>query len=545
MPTSGFTRRQFLARAGATTGAAVIAPIVGRAGTAFGQSAADPATAGRHRLVVVFLEGGNDGLNYVIPRGDVAGSPRLSVYRKVRPTLAYRPHESLPLDLAGDADHQLGFNRRLSTLHRFYKEGRVAIVQGVDYPKHNYSHFRSIDIWHSGEPERAGSSGWLGRHIDRAGIGDGELRGVALGSKIPLMLTGQRQAGAAMTSIASMRFSDGSSGVALSRHAALARFGAPRPADPLRNHAGRMGAQTVSIVDGLRKTNAPPATGSPIGDALLSARVLLEQNLGVECVYVTQGGYDTHTNQVRAQEGLLAALDAGLEMFWLGTSRGGAVGSIGALNPAIASRTLVVIVSEFGRRIGEAGGASVAGTDHGAAAPVILLGPPAAGDARAALVAGIHGDHPSMGTVAAPADNLEMTTDLRTVYQSVLESWFEDPDPSYRKLGALPGLFVRNSNAAPGGKTAAKVGGVNTAVTGAAATSTTGHAGTTAPDVAPNGEMSLRDIGDGASGFHPASALAGAALNALVLLLLVRSGQLRNLGRRVQQLLTAETPAGE
>ena len=67
----------------------------------------------------------------------------------------------------------------LTTLHRL-SEARSRLC-GVDYPKHNYSHFTSTDIWHSGEPERAPGSGWIGRHLDRAGVADGELRGVALG----------------------------------------------------------------------------------------------------------------------------------------------------------------------------------------------------------------------------------------------------------------------------------------------------------------------------------------------------------------------------
>ena len=539
------TRRQFLARSGGLAGATILAPIVGRAGAAFGQAPVDPATATRNRLVMIFLDGGNDGLNYVIPRGDVAGSARYSVYRKVRPALAYQPGDSLALDLAGDTDQMLGLNRRLTTLHRFYREGRVAVVQGVDYPKHNYSHFTSTDIWHSGEPERAPGSGWIGRHLDRAGVADGELRGVALGPRIPLMLTGQKRAAAAMTSIAAMKFGDGTDSVYEPRHAALARFGVARPADPLRHAAGRMGAQTVAIVDDLRRTTAPPATGSAIGDALLTARVLLEQNLGVECAFVSQSGYDTHANQLAVHENLLGQLDAALETFWLGTARGEPVAGVGPLNPAVASRTLVVIVSEFGRRIGQAGGVGVAGTDHGAAAPVVLVGPPPAPGARTALVAGLHGDHPNMGSVAAPADNLEMTTDLRSVFQSVLGSWLGDPDPLYRKIAPLPGLFTNTSGlAGAGARVSAKSAAATTAASGTS--TTTGDAEVLAAPTGkgPRGAMSLHEAGAG-NGFHPVSAAAAAVLDALVLLLLVRSGQLKKLRRRVQPALTAEEPTGD
>ena len=87
LPRAGtISRREFLLGAGAVAGAS----IVGVAGPAFGAAAVDPATATRNRLVVIFLEGGNDGLNFVVPRGDVPGAPRLSVYRKVRPTIDRR-----------------------------------------------------------------------------------------------------------------------------------------------------------------------------------------------------------------------------------------------------------------------------------------------------------------------------------------------------------------------------------------------------------------------------------------------------------------------
>src|SRR5687768_1291675 len=95
------SRRQFIAGLGSLAGVQLIGPVVVRAGAAFGQAAVDPASAARRRLVVVFQSGGNDGLNTVIPRGDVAGAARYSVYRKVRPSISYKPEEVLPLDRPG------------------------------------------------------------------------------------------------------------------------------------------------------------------------------------------------------------------------------------------------------------------------------------------------------------------------------------------------------------------------------------------------------------------------------------------------------------
>src|SRR3712207_483774 len=157
------TRRQLIKAAGGAAAAHTLLPAVARTGEM--AEAAHPSTRTRNRLVVIHLAGGNDGLNTVIP---VAGRNR-DVYRKVRPALAYAPSRTLPLTMFGDAEHHVGLNDRLRTLHRLYRQGRVAIVQGVDYPNHSYSHFTSQDIWHSGEPGRAADSGWIGRHLDRTG----------------------------------------------------------------------------------------------------------------------------------------------------------------------------------------------------------------------------------------------------------------------------------------------------------------------------------------------------------------------------------------
>ena len=433
------SRRQFLAGAAGLAGAQVLVPIIGRTGAAFGRTGADPASATRRRLVVIFQAGGNDGLNTVVPRGDVAGAPRYSVYRKVRPSLGYAPEQVLPLELGGDAAHMLGLSPALPTLHRYYRDGRVAVVQGVDYPKHSYSHFTSQDIWQSGEPSQAPHSGWLGRHLDRAGIGEGELRGLAVAGELPLALRGRQQQGMAIRNVQTTRFGDGNAAPAKARHNALTRYGSYPASEPLRHAAGRMAATTVGVVDTLQSAPVPPTTGNPLGDAMVTARAMLEQNLGVECVFVMQGGYDTHANQRAQQERLLTDLDAALEVFWDGTYRGAA--KLPPLGAFLRERTMVMTFSEFGRRIGENGAAAAAGTDHGAAAPLFLIGPPGGGGRAPRLTAGIHGDHPNMGTPTLPADNLAMTTDLRHVYEAVLQHWLSDTDPLYRRHPPLPGLF--------------------------------------------------------------------------------------------------------
>ena len=446
------TRREFIGRMAVLAGSQVLPPIVFRAGDAFGQVEPDPASAERNRLVVIFQQGGNDGLNMVVPRGDISGAPRFSVYRKVRPALHYPPEQSLPLDLPGDADQMLGLNPSLSGLHRLYREGRVAVVQGVDYPNHNYSHFESTDIWHSGQPEEKPDSGWIGRHLDRAGVPPGELRGLGIGRELPLMLRGERSEGVEVESVNQMRFLDGVGAAGNARHLAFARYADHPITEPLRAFAGSQARQTVELVDRLQSIGQPPRTSNYLANALLTARVLMQDNLGVECVFVWHsggqgvGGYDTHSVQKATHERLMSDFDQGIEAFLFGTMNGQPVAGVnGPLAPEIANRTLILSVSEFGRRIGENGSGENAGTDHGAAAPVFVVGPPAGAPAPGGtrLTPGLHGDHPDMGSVALPADNLRMTVDLRKLYQSALQQWLGNPDPDYEaSYQPLASLFT-------------------------------------------------------------------------------------------------------
>lgn len=435
------SRRQLLVAAGGAAAAQVTVPAIIRAGANAFAAGVDPATMKRNRLIVVFLDGGNDGLNTVAPTGDLPKDPRYSVYRKVRPDVSYAAGELLKLDRPGDRDEKLGLNPRLKTVHRMYRDGRVAIVQGVDYPNHNYSHFESADIWHSGEPGAMPSSGWLGRHLDRDGIGEGELRGLVLGGNLPLIMRGEDTNGIAIEGIAATRFSDGFDAGPAARHAALAAYGRFPGSQPLRREYGEMAKQTVEMVEDMRRAKVGKSTGNALANKLLTIRALMEQNLGVECAYVAHSGYDTHFSQRAAHERLLTQVDQALEALFYGTLNGVKLGT-GPLSPSLAARTMVMVVSEFGRRIGENGTDSEAGTDHGAAAPVLLIGPNGRSGTGKRMVAGLHGDHPPLGTTKAPEDNLRMTTDVRRLYQTVLTDWLADPEPAYRKVGTIGSLFA-------------------------------------------------------------------------------------------------------
>ena len=103
-------------------------------------------------LAVLQLSGGNDGLNTVIPYSD-------PLYADNRPSVRVSEDQVLKID------DNIGFNPALGPIKELYDQGKVAIILGVGYPNPNRSHFRSMDIWHTCEPEKVGDEGWLGRAI--------------------------------------------------------------------------------------------------------------------------------------------------------------------------------------------------------------------------------------------------------------------------------------------------------------------------------------------------------------------------------------------
>ncbi|MCW2643292.1 MAG: hypothetical protein JWP76_5598, partial [Dactylosporangium sp.] len=173
------TRRRFLIASGVAGGAALAAGATAYTLPDLLATAGDRASDAR-TLVLVTLYGGNDGLNTVIPYADPA-------YHDARPDLAYKPEEVLHLDKT------LGLNPGMKGFKRLFDAGRLAIVRGIGYPKPDHSHFRSMDIWQTGQPDRPGNTGWLGRWLDATG-GD-PRHAVSFEPVLPPVLAGATTAG--------------------------------------------------------------------------------------------------------------------------------------------------------------------------------------------------------------------------------------------------------------------------------------------------------------------------------------------------------------
>lgn len=357
-----------------------------------------PRPPPRRTLVFLHLDGGNDGLNTVVPYTQ----PR---YRVLRPGIAIEPARVLKIG------SELGLHPALTGFEALWRRDRLAIVNGVGYPEPDFSHFRSVEIWFSAQPERTPIHGWIGRALD-ARPSPAPLRAVALGKEPPLSLANATPGVVTLTDFDRFRVPEGMEATSdlYRRYAAL---------DAQRGDVGRAGTQALDVAAQLaRLAPAPGPFGGRLGQDLRKVLALLRADLGLECVQLSMGGYDTHANQVASHQRLLSELGNNLDAFQDQLEKLG-----------LAERVVTLVVSEFGRRADEN---LSGGTDHGSAGPVFVIGK--------GVQAGFHGAQPSLDDL--DRFNLKYTTDFRRVYASVLAHALDlDPVPVLGDFEPL-GLFA-------------------------------------------------------------------------------------------------------
>lgn len=388
-----FSRRSFL-RSSALVALAPTAPgFLARAAHAAGPS------RDARVLVVVQLDGGNDGLNTVVPFRDEA-------YVRARPTLR------LPADRILKVTAEAGLHPAMRDAAKLLEDGRLAVVQGVGYPRPSQSHFKSMAIWHSADVRLSGGItdrdaedadtravvGWVGRVTDAAPRPTGGAAGAVYVGRgaVPAALRGRRTTAAAV---------DRPEDEVLTLRPAAAPAAGPGPGDDLAAFVRRSTLDAYAASERLRgalgaddRADGYPVTGLA-GRLRLVAR-LLKGGAGARVYYTTQPGYDTHYTQAEAHAELLGELSGALRAFDADLTRSG-----------LADRVAVLCFSEFGRRAAENGSR---GTDHGSAGPVLVVG------------RGVRGG--LVGTAPSPADldengNLKMGIDFRRVYATVLDDW--------------------------------------------------------------------------------------------------------------------------
>jgi uncharacterized protein (DUF1501 family) len=364
--------------------------------------AADDAAANRERiLVVVELNGGNDGLNTVIPYDD-------ENYRRARPTLAISPERVRKIDA------QIGLHPALGGFEKLLQRGQLSVVQSVGYPNPNRSHFESMAIWQSGRLNATpDDAGWLARASDRsqaaAGADPAALH-VRESASLPQALSGGELAVLSLTGPEQFRRRVGAAGTNDSPVQRTRR-------DELSRQAGDSRATLVDFVERtavmtdaasarfarLDELSGPSQQAGLRGRMKLLAQMIMA-GLGTRIYYTELTGFDTHASQAGTHPRLLAELGDSVEAFISDLSAAGE-----------AERVLVLVFSEFGRRLSEN---ASGGTDHGTAAPVFVAG----GRARRPFL----GSHPNLADLDDEGDP-KFAIDFRQVYSAVLDEWLACP----------------------------------------------------------------------------------------------------------------------
>jgi uncharacterized protein (DUF1501 family) len=398
-----FSRRRFLAQVAAastTTGLVSLAPQVPWFLADSAALGAETAAKDEKILVVVQLSGGNDGLNTIIPFKDER-------YVKARPSLKFDEASVLKIDA------ETGFHPSLKGMAKLLEANQLSIVQGVGYPNPNRSHFESMDFWHTARTELGGdrTAGWIGRGLDSR-LEDASRTpdpgALHLGDEVqPLALLAREVPSPSIRSLDQFKLDLGGnaqlrqsieSAVAVSRDDAsdLLRFVQTRTTSALE-----VSRRIEAAAKDYKTSVAYPQTG--LAGKLKQAAQLIDAGLSTRVYYVALDGFDTHSQQAGAHAGLLSQLGDALAAF------AEDLGTHGHLD-----RVATLIFSEFGRRLEEN---ASQGTDHGAAAPVFLVGNK--------VKPGLVGKHPS--TTDLEDGDVKFAIDFRTIYSALLSQWLNWP----------------------------------------------------------------------------------------------------------------------
>jgi uncharacterized protein (DUF1501 family) len=404
------SRRRFLKGSAVTVGAAAVAPYLRRL-EAF---AAPPVADNQGILVTVYLGGGNDGLNTVAPVADAA-------YAALRPNLQIAGGHSIGGGLA--------LHPSFTNLKTRFDQGKVAVVRGVGYQPPDLSHFSSGDIWdHGWGGAGTPATGWLGRFLDGLpNTAHESLYGVSLhGGVGPQLVGAASQASTLPLSIQDAFGINRSDPSDARMYDALIAHG---------NGASGLGGlgdfydSTEMDLMLLAQRIAPaydfPDQPNDLATQLVLAAHLINANFGIRVIDTQIDGFDTHSDQADWHGTLLSRLDTAIDAFFT------------TLAPRWQSQVVLMTFSEFGRRPEENGDV---GTDHGTAAPIIVVGDHVKG--------GLHGAQPSL-TSLDDDGNLVPAVDFRQVYASMLRTWLKADDSALLGHAYSPLSLFEAGPAAP------------------------------------------------------------------------------------------------
>lgn len=403
------TRRQFLRTSLMGAAATLTIPVfLQKTFAAMDEAALNSsvqATTGKDGTILVVLQmgGGNDGLNTLVPYGDDA-------YYQARPVIA------LPGSKVLHINDYLGLHPQLGPLKELYDAGNLAIMQGVGYPNPNRSHFRAMEIWQTAsDAEKLEHYGWLGRYFDSECKGADPLVGLAVSNSLPQAFSSRSNKAIAFSSPEKYRWKADGMDKAADSAFAQANLVDEQSGASIGTLGNAMNAE-MDVMDYLQRTaidaqvssarvrnlagKAKGGNGYPanqLGRSLNLVARMIEDGMPTRIYYVNQGGYDTHRDQLNSHANLMTDLGASIAAFCRDLKAQGNF-----------DRVVLMTFSEFGRRVKEN---SSAGTDHGAAGPMFIVG--------GGVKPGLFGNTPSL--IDLHQGDLKYQIDFRSVYATLID----------------------------------------------------------------------------------------------------------------------------
>ncbi|MAN94900.1 MAG: hypothetical protein CL747_06535 [Chloroflexi bacterium] len=347
-------------------------------------------------LIVIQLSGGNDYLNTVIPYSE-------GKYYDYRSTVNIPQNKVIPID-----DHY-GFNPSMGPVKSLWDEGKVAIINGIGYQNPNRSHFRSMDIWHTAEPDSIGKEGWLGRAIrDIDPQGENVLTGINFGRGLPRAMACP---GVSVASVGDLDtyglFPDVKDEELrmFTLEAFSKMYGGAAGRDPVMELLGQTGQDALQGADILRTAPAMYSSSVEYAPDSLAQNVksisqVFHANVGARVLYTQHGPFDTHAGELISHAKLWDEV----------------AGAVGCLMDDLKEHgtendASILIFSEFGRRIQDNG----SGSDHGSGGVAFMIG--------GAVNGGTYGEYPSLAEAEQIEGDLRSNNDFRSVYTGILEDW--------------------------------------------------------------------------------------------------------------------------
>ena len=349
-------------------------------------------------LVVLQLSGGSDALNTIVPYGD-------GLYYDFRPNIGIGPEQVIPID------EHFGFNQNMGPIKKLWDQGKVAIINGIGYDNPVRSHFRSMDIWHSAEPDKMGTEGWLGRAIrDLDPKAENVLTGVNFGRGLPRALGCK---GVPVASVGDLEtyglFPDvRDEWVRRFSLEAFAKMYGGQAQDAVLDFLGQTGNNALKGADILRTAPAQYSSSieyapSGIAQSLKNAAQVMFADLGTRIYYTQHGNFDTHSGEAGGQgkhPKLWHEVSQAVGDFYSDLEEHGRDEDV-----------LIFLFTEFGRRIRDNG----SGSDHGSGGTAFVIG--------GAVKGGWYGEYPSLKEEQQLDGDLQFNNDFRCSYSTILERW--------------------------------------------------------------------------------------------------------------------------